>query len=558
MKPSFSLRQRKESLQKFETEVFDILIIGGGITGAAVARDAATRGLKVALVEQNDFASGTSSRSTKLIHGGLRYLENKEFKLVFEALSERSRLLETDPHLIHPLEFYLPVYREDRHGMNLLSLGLWIYDFLSIFRTPGLHQRLSRRQLKKRIPFLKDEGLRGGFKYFDASMWDDLLTVEILAAAQEEGAAIAHYVKAENPQFSSDGRIIGFDLVDQLEEKNPLFIRAEQTIVCTGPWTDLTGKILDSQWKPWLAPSKGVHLTFDLKKIPLPGAILMNHPHDGRISFAIPRTDFGQGIVIVGTTDSAAPQNPSDVRVKKEDVDYLMGMLNQYFPELKLGYSDILSGYAGVRPLVGDSETSDLKDVSREHVIKEGVGHTVVVAGGKYTTHRTMAEEIVDFAVDTWRSYYRQGKAPAVPSVSAARTKKPTNPRVVKKEVEMAKYAHASQPIEAELWGLYGANAPFVKSLVEEGDQLQISGFPCLEAQLRYAIRFYMVVRLTDFIFRRLPLHLCIENIDRSVLEPLARVWAKELDRSSEEMESEIENTLLFIHETLGWKKALK
>ncbi|MEO7165119.1 MAG: FAD-dependent oxidoreductase, partial [Bdellovibrionia bacterium] len=342
----FSFRTREESLKRFREETFDLLIIGGGIIGASVARDATSRGLKVALVERNDFAYGTSSRSSKLIHGGLRYLQNLEFGLVFEALAERALLLKTVPYRVRPLPFYLPVYQGDPNGKALLSLGLWLYDLLALFRTPGFHRQLSRDQILKEMPFLKADGLQGGFQYFDASMWDDVLAVENVKAAQRGGAAVASYVDAIEPLWEKE-RIVGFRASDRNRNRNGKLsanfeIEAHCTVVCAGPWTDQVGLTLSKNWPRWLNLSKGVHLVFDLKRIPVPGAMVMSHPTDGRIAFVIPRPDYGAGVVIVGTTDGATDRDPDKAQVSKLDIDYLMGLLNRYFPTLNLTQEDIL------------------------------------------------------------------------------------------------------------------------------------------------------------------------------------------------------------------------
>ena len=354
MQCEFSARTRKESLERFSKESFDVLVIGGGITGAAVARDCVSRGLSVALIERRDFSYGTSSRSSKLIHGGLRYLENFEFKLVFEALSERALLLKTVPHMVRPLPFYFPVYEGDRTGRPILSLGMWLYDLLALFRTPGFHRSLSKKKFLKEIPFLKSEGLKGGFQYYDASMWDDVLGVEILRSAAHAGAAVANYVEATQAIWI-DGKIKGFRFQD-LENGQEGQISAEKVIICVGPWTDEIGESLSKgsptspvQWKKWLAPSKGVHLIFDLKRLSLPGAMVMSHPEDGRISFVIPRPDFGSGVVIVGTTDGSTPSDPDQAVISKGDIEYLLALLNRYFPRLHLTEKDILSAYVGVR-----------------------------------------------------------------------------------------------------------------------------------------------------------------------------------------------------------------
>ncbi|MGH7197705.1 MAG: glycerol-3-phosphate dehydrogenase/oxidase, partial [Candidatus Omnitrophota bacterium] len=351
----FSFKTRQKALQRFREEKFDFLIIGGGITGAGTARDAASRRLKVALVEKNDFAWGTSSRSSKLIHGGLRYLQNMEFGLVFEALSERAHLLKTVPHMVRPLPFFMPVYRGDSPGRALLSFGLWLYDFLSLFRTPGFHRRFSKKKFLRQVPFLKGEGLLGGFRYYDASMWDDVLAIETLRSAYLNGAVIANYTEAVAPLWENEknDRIVGFQVRDADRPDELIDLHAKKVVVCAGPWTDQIGVKLSPRWHRWLNPSKGVHLIFDLKKIPVPGALVMGHPEDGRIAFVIPRPDYGAGIVIVGTTDGPTPLEPEGATIEPSDVEYLMDLLKRYFPTLNLTTSDIVSAYIGVRPLMG-------------------------------------------------------------------------------------------------------------------------------------------------------------------------------------------------------------
>ncbi|MGZ3688099.1 MAG: FAD-dependent oxidoreductase, partial [Bdellovibrionota bacterium] len=232
---TFSHATREEALQRFRTESFDLLIVGGGISGAGVARDATRRGLKVALVEKHDFAFGTSSRSSKLIHGGLRYLQNMEFGLVFEALAERALLLKSVPHLVRPMPFLLPVYEGDSHGRAILGIGLWLYDLLALFRTPEFHRSLSREKMLEEVPGLRAEGLKGGFKYSDATMWDDVLAVETLRAASQDGAAVANYVEAAAPVWTGD-RITGFRVRDRISGSE-IEIRASRLVVCAGPWT---------------------------------------------------------------------------------------------------------------------------------------------------------------------------------------------------------------------------------------------------------------------------------------------------------------------------------
>ncbi|OFZ18177.1 MAG: hypothetical protein A2X94_03380 [Bdellovibrionales bacterium GWB1_55_8] len=557
----FSFRTRERAFRRFRDEKFDLFIVGGGITGAAVARDAATRGLKVALVDKNDFAWGTSSRSSKLIHGGLRYLQNMELGLVFESLSERAFLLKTSPHMVRPVPFYFPVYQGDKPGRAILGMGMWLYDVLALFRA-GLHKNYSPAKLLELIPSLKKEGLRGGFRYFDASMWDDGLTVSTLRAAHDCGAAVANYAEAVGPLWHGD-RITGFRVRDlELPRgQGEIDVQATQVVICAGPWTDQVGAGLSQKWRKWLAPSKGVHLVFDLKRFPLPGAVVMNSPADGRIAFAIPRPDFGEGVTIVGTTDGPSPERPESAEVDHEDVDYLMKLVHAYFPALDLQESDILSAYVGVRPLMGpvgpsgNEEDGPLQKVSREHHIDEGPGGTVVVAGGKYTTHRTMAEEIVEFALKLRARDARQGKCDPVPrEITSSKTRTPINPRATREAIESTRRELESKGlgVPEELLGRYGSEAKIVLDLqthhateVGSAEKRAISkqdpeGFPALAAQLRFTMRSEMVLHLEDFYLRRIPLFLARADHGLPWAEALARVWAEERGLGEEEAQSEL------------------
>lgn len=592
MNSEFSYVSRQRALERFRTEIFDFLVVGGGITGAAVARDAASRGLRVALIEREDFASGTSSASSKLIHGGLRYLENLEFKLVFESLSERAHLVRTQPHLVRWLKFYLPVYRTDPRGMTLVSMGLWLYDLLSLFRAPHFHRRLSRERMLAEVPGLKSEGLVGGFTYYDASMWDDVMCVENAHAAQDLGAAVATRLEASAPIWApirtepgsaARGRITGFRCIDR-ETGEKIDVHAKRTILCGGPYTDRLGEMLltgapegdesefreasasgkPGPWRHWLKPSRGTHLVLAKDRLPVKGAMLLTNPDDGRVSFVIPREDFGPGVVIVGTTDGPSPADPGEVRAEKEDVDYLLALLARYFPALRIGATDILSTYVGVRPLMdpefgqepGESGAAGLATVSREHHIGRGPGGTILVAGGKYTTHRTMAEEIVDCALAEWTEDYWKEIAPRVARYLRPRTMENMNPAVTRGALAdfRGEFRGAGlvagrglglkltdQSIE-DLIERYGAEARSVLEIAAVHPETLASpeGFPYLEAQLRYAIRKEMVLHLDDFYFRRLPLYLGRKDHAEGWIETLARVWASELGKTDAERTSEI------------------
>lgn len=583
MSQDFSHRTRETALRRLKEETFDLLVVGGGITGTAVARDAASRGLKVALVERHDFATGTSSRSSKLIHGGLRYLENFEFGLVFEALAERALLLKTAPHMVRPLPFYLPVYAGDPNSRGILSLGLWLYDLLALFRAPEFHRGLSRSKFLESFPFLQKEGLKGGFRYYDASMWDDVLVVETARAAATLGATIVTYAEAVSPLWKgsgSDARISGFRVKDIEGGGAPFDVQANRVVICAGPWLDEMGVRVNPKWNRWLKPSKGVHLVFDLKRIPVPGAMVMSHPEDGRISFVIPRTDFGPGVVIVGTTDGPTPEDPAQAQIDAGDVDYLMRLLNRYFPLLQLKASDILSAYVGIRPLFGEvgsdggAQSSEagaasdhppgasqaLQKVSREHHIDEGPGGSIIVAGGKYTTHRKMAEEIVDFTLNSWKKDALEGKLSPLPrALRKPNTRLPVNPSATKEAIEDSRLRsqNTGQPLDELLLARYGANAEKIGAFRGSAEDFSPEGFPLLEAQLRYCIRSEMVLHLEDFVLRRIPLYLARADHGAPWFEKLASVWAEELGKSPADAQVELERLRAEVERRSSWKSKL-
>lgn len=530
----FSFRTRNENLKRLETEEFDFLVIGGGITGAGVAWDAASRGYKVALVEKDDFSQGTSSRSSKLIHGGLRYLENYEFGLVFEALHERTYLLDNCPHLVRPLPFYMPVYEDSPHSSYLLSAGMWFYDLLSTFRAPALHQKLSKGTTLRTIPGMKKDGLICSFKYYDASMWDDALTIDVLAKAQQMGACVVSRTKAEKPQYNDEDQITSMTVkaenIGGSGEKS-IKVKFKKLIVCAGVWTDEVGKTLDKKdWQPWLAPSRGTHIVFSLDRFPIPGAVTMQID-DGRIAFAIPRPDYGAGITIVGTTDGPAPTNPDQVEDDKKDIaedqTYLLSLLAKYFPDLKLTDQDVINHYIGIRPLVrpdrgqsGDG-AKNLQKVSREHTIDHGPGGSVIVAGGKYTTFRKMAEHIVDFATQGRERIEPQTEETLFPAAL---------PAAVLRSREVARGKGWDVP--EKLFERYGAAALEIYQIhLDSCDQTTQSpdGFPMLEAQFRYAVRKQMVTRVEDFIRRRQPLYLCRQDHGAQWYPMLEKALADEL-----------------------------
>jgi glycerol-3-phosphate dehydrogenase len=379
----------------------DLLIVGGGVVGAGVARDAALRGLSVALLEQHDLASGTSSRSSKLVHGGLRYLEQYEFSLVFEAVSERRILMDIAPHLVNPLAFLFPVFSGAKHGLWLIEAGMWLYDGLSLFRSPKRHVQLSPSDVAEQEPVLTTDGLKGAPLYYDCSTNDARLTLENAIDAARHGAVIATGARVVS-FLKEGGRVIGAVVQDAfgggLKE-----VRATTVVNATGPWTDRTVAMSRrSEGGPLLRPTKGVHVVVDHVKLPVRHAVVCNHPVDKRVLFALP---WGEQ-TYVGTTDTDYEGDPADVAATSEDVDYLLKAANAYFPDHQLQRDDVVSTWAGLRPLMAPPQadgTVDESAVSREHQIVIGSDGLITIAGGKLTTYRRMSAEVVDTAVKLLR-----------------------------------------------------------------------------------------------------------------------------------------------------------
>jgi glycerol-3-phosphate dehydrogenase len=379
----------KRTVEALRDETFDLLILGGGITGAGVALDAALRGLRVALIDKGDFASGTSSASSKLVHGGLRYLEHGAFGLVYEALHERRLLLQNAPHLVHPLRFVLPFYKESRVPPWKWRLGLTLYDWLAGLGNIRPSWGLSPGHLRADFPGLRSQGVTGGAEYHDAQMDDARLCVEVLRTAAGHGACLANYVEAVGFERGL-GRIGGVRAVDRLGNRE-LLLRARQVLNATGPWVDAVCRLAGDASGPHLRPTKGVHLVAPDRGFPC--AFLLLHPADGRVFFVIPWL----GKTLVGTTDTLAEEGPDALVVTDEDVSYLLDAYNHFFtPPLQRG--EVLGAFVGLRPLIR-ARAGEPSSMSREFRLFTSPSGLLSVAGGKYTTYRHMAEVITDTVV---------------------------------------------------------------------------------------------------------------------------------------------------------------
>jgi glycerol-3-phosphate dehydrogenase len=372
---------------------YDLVVIGGGITGVGIARDAALRGLEVALFEKSDYASGTSSKSSKMIHGGLRYLEHGEIGLVFESVSERRVQTRVAPHLVRPLPFLIPIYKGVRPGFEIMNVGLWIYDSLALFRAPRMHKAFRGTKAALELePQLRPEGLRGALEYYDCATDDARLVLENALDAETLGAKCHTYTEVMRFERRGDGRITGVVVRDRLTDKT-WSVATRAVVLAAGAWTDeMIRRFEIPMDRPLLRRTKGVHIVLPRERLPLSRAITLISPIDGRVMFALPWRDRS----VLGTTDTDFAGTADEVAADAADVQYLCDSGNGYFPGANLRPDDVIATWAGLRPLIAAPPNVDESEISREHEIFTKSDGLVIIAGGKLTTYRRMARETVN------------------------------------------------------------------------------------------------------------------------------------------------------------------
>jgi glycerol-3-phosphate dehydrogenase len=376
---------------------YDLVVIGGGITGVGIARDAALRGLKVALFEKSDYASGTSSKSSKMIHGGLRYLEHGEIGLVFESVSERRVQTRVAPHLVRPLPFLIPIYKGVRPGFEIMNVGLWIYDSLALFRAPRMHKAFRGTKAALQLePQLRPEGLRGALEYYDCATDDARLVLENALDAEMLGAACHTYTEVLRFERRGDGRITGVVVRDRLTNKT-WSVATKGVVLAAGAWTDeMIRRFEIPMDRPVLRRTKGVHVVLPRERLPLARAITLISPVDGRVMFALPWRDRS----VLGTTDTDFAGTADEVAADAADVKYLCESGNGYFPGANLTPDDVIATWAGLRPLIAAPPNVDESEISREHEVFTRNDGLVIIAGGKLTTYRRMAREAVNKTIN--------------------------------------------------------------------------------------------------------------------------------------------------------------
>jgi glycerol-3-phosphate dehydrogenase len=499
MDAPFSQATRASALVAMSHEPVDLLVLGGGITGAGIARDAALRGIRTALVDKGDFGGATSSRSSRLIHGGLRYLEHGNLRLVFEASHERRVLLRIAPHLVHPLPFLFPVYRGARVPAWKLEVGMWLYDALAAFGNVHLHRWLGRTRVARLEPRLRTKGLRGASLYYDAQADDVRLVLATMRSAAQAGALVANYAEATG-LLKSDGHVRGATIRDGLSDRTHT-VRALVVVNATGPWVDALRRRDDPRAQPLLRLTKGAHVAVPRARIGHTHAVTLTSPIDGRVMFVLPWGDLSY----IGTTDTDEAASPEDVRASGSDVVYLLRSVNALFPDARLGPRDVISTWAGLRPLLAPAHARSASEVSREHRVVEGSSGLVTIAGGKLTTYRRMARDTVDLVAKRLRQL--DGR----PLPSRAATDRLPLPGGESADLDvLVDSLRAREVPEAQARHLvrhYGSEAAAVLNLVDRERSLGepiIAGRPEVWAEVVHAVEREMAARLSDVLIRRL------------------------------------------------------
>lgn len=389
----FNAKNRSALIDHLTKENYDLLVIGGGITGAGIVLDAVSRGLKVALVEKSDFASGTSSKSTKLIHGGLRYLKQFEIALVREVGQERAIVHSLAPHLVKSEKMLLPLIKDGTYGKIMTSVGLMVYDVLAGVEKIDQRKMLSKEETMEMEPLLDESKIEGGGVYAEYRTDDARLTIEVMKTAAQKGAHIINYAEAIEFNYNSDKKIEGIRFLDHLENEE-YELKCKYVISAAGPWVDKIRQKNKSLKGKKLHPTKGVHIVLPHEKFPVKQSVYFDVP-DGRMIFAIPR----DRVTYIGTTDTDYNGDLDDVRTDMDDVHYLIQGLKHIFPEIKLSSEDVESSWAGLRPLI-EEEGKSASQLSRKDEIFESDSGLLSIAGGKLTGYRKMAERIVDKVVE--------------------------------------------------------------------------------------------------------------------------------------------------------------
>lgn len=497
----FSSLQRKETIQNMKNARLDLLVIGGGITGAGIALDASVRGMRTAVIEMQDFAAGTSSRSTKLVHGGLRYLKQFEVKMVAEVGKEREIVYENGPHVTTPEWMLLPFYKGGTFGPYSTNIGLRVYDFLAGVKRDERRKMLSKEEALKREPLLKKQGIKGAGYYVEYKTDDARLTIEVMKKAVEKGAMALNYAKVTGFIYQN-GKVVGIRIQDQIDGSEHE-IYANKIVNAAGPWVDTLRDKDNSKQGKTLQLTKGIHLVFDGKRFPLKQAIYFDMP-DGRMAFAIPR----DGKVYVGTTDTVYKQDIAHPTMTVEDRDYVLKAIDFMFPDVQIRVEDIESSWAGLRPLIHE-EGKDPSEISRKDEIFVSDSGLISIAGGKLTGYRKMGESIVNLVAEQLKvengTKFPKSSTKHLPLSGGEVGGSKGFESFIEDRVRQADAIGLTPAAARKLVKRYGSNVDQVLHFLATGKkEAADEGLdPLVHAMLRYAMEYESAYKPVDFFIRR-------------------------------------------------------
>ncbi|MCP5468259.1 MAG: FAD-dependent oxidoreductase [Deltaproteobacteria bacterium] len=523
--------ERSQMIKKLQESFFDLLIIGGGASGAGAALDAASRGLKVALVEKNDFAAGTSSRSTKLIHGGVRYLElavkqrsREQYQLVKDALRERATLLKIAPHLSRPIPLVTPIY--SLFGGPYFWTGLKMYDRLAGKRSVGKSKYLSRKKAIKRFPMLKAKGLKGGVLYYDGQFDDARMNVTLIRTAIDYGATALNHIEVIG-LIKENTHLSGAKVKDIISEKN-FDIKARVIINATGPFCDKIRFMDDPQARSILRASSGIHIVLDKRFSPPHTGLLIPETEDGRVLFLLPWL----GHTLVGTTDNPAniEDNP---HASEQDIEYLLRHVVKYF-NIPVTRQDVLSSWSGLRPLVSDPNFADTAKLSRDHVINISPSGLITLTGGKWTTYRKMAEDVINQAITLG------SLTPTHACQSENILLKGSQSYSEDYTQKLVDSFHIDEDIAKHLATSYGTESPQVLQIGAKQHLQRLSkDYPYIEAEILYAIHEELACNAVDILARRMRLAFLNQEVAKEALPLCLKILKETFQWSNEQMQEE-------------------
>ncbi len=498
MNMEFSPATRQANIQKMSQGPLDIIIIGGGITGAGIARDAAMRGLTVALVEKQDFSSGTSSKSARMVHGGLRYLEQRQFGLVYSACTERYRLCKLAPRLVRPIAFIFPVYRTSKDSLLMIRVGMWLYDLMAMFHTLKRHKMVDARQTAEIEPLLAREGLLGAAYYCDCLTDDARLTLATIQSAHRHGALVANYAEVRGLLKEGD-RVRGIEAVDRVTGR-AFTARASVTVNATGVWADRIRRMDDPNAERMIRVNRGSHLVLPREKLNIQSAVAFSSADGLRAMYAIP----WRHTCIVGTDDIDHGEDLDQVYATPAEVESMLDSVNHAFPEVNLAEADIISTFAGLRPLMSGEATAAYQ-ASRDHHIVESEAGLVTISGGKLTTYRRMAEDLVDLV-----SKKLEAESGAETPAGCQTDRVPLAEDAFDADATAAglaeRYPGLERDILEHLALTYGPASDELLTALQNDPEMGtrvIPDLPYIQAEMPYAVQHEMAMTLSDWMIRR-------------------------------------------------------